>query len=610
MPSTPSHPPQRIVSLETLPVDVARQLTLRLPLAALETLLRTSTAVARLFRCNDLSFAIAHVRRHFPEPPAHYCTIHLCFCDDGPQRAALSGPDYTFLPGAYAIAAFSCLGVKKHTYPVVFGDTDAFHFAPQVGPRRDPRWIESVLLALVRRRLLGERRTHAIELLFDLAAALDSSELAAAVLEWLTESPSASPWPGLPHPDVDAPVTQLLVAQCAAAAAKVGALRVLAFALDHGAEIDPWDLPDLPRFHPTKPVYAFTLDKTLLLHAWAPTATRLLLGLPLPVVPLARAEAVALPPAGPLRQRLLETGSGLGAPTTALQRAVQLGEVVVFDLLVDAGADYIGRGPAPVGFTPLMLAARTGNHVIVSRLLKMEGVDASDPPGVLAAAVEQGSVEMLRELLKFGAKPDTSGKLPLGFAHRFLAANRRFTHPKTALNTAIIHHKPEVLELFLKHGGDPNAADHHRGPPLHLAASTGDPSVALPLCRLLLSYGANVRLRSPSDRLRSPRDETALHVVEDAETARWLLEHGSEVDARDVEGRMPLHSVCERGWKGNERCVGVVKVLLEAGAEVNAVTGKGRTCLDHLPEESRADRGLREMLVSYGAKHGSEMGGQ
>ncbi|KAJ3113623.1 hypothetical protein HDU96_003154 [Phlyctochytrium bullatum] len=195
--STPSPPPQRIVSLETLPVDIARLITVHLPLLDLESLLRTSTAVVRIFSCNDLSFAIAHIRRHLPPPSKRLPPEHKCheYCECIRDNCvALSGPDYAVLPTSYAL--FSFVGFWKTTFSVVFGDNICFHFYisygygvkkdPQCiysGPKRDSRWIEGVLLELVRLRILTVA-ADGIELLLESAALLDSVELAAAVIEW------------------------------------------------------------------------------------------------------------------------------------------------------------------------------------------------------------------------------------------------------------------------------------------------------------------------------------------------------------------------------------------------------------------------------------------
>ncbi|KAJ3112141.1 hypothetical protein HDU96_004909 [Phlyctochytrium bullatum] len=527
---TTSH---RTVSLETLPIDVARQITLHLPLTDLETLLRTSTAVVRLFRSTELSFAIAHIRRLLPPPPKfhHRKKCHSqCACALA-NRAALAGPDYSALPMSYSLAAFACAGFSNLNFSAVFGDSyyDWVGYS-KVGPMREPRWVHDVLMAMLRLRIVSDRETEVTDMLITLAAALDSAELAAVALEWLCEPVSAT------NPDSEVNCkeakTKFLVAKCAVKAANMAALSVLAFALDHECGIDPWDLPDPddeldpdelefdePEEDELDPEArtSFSLEHTLWWHAQEVTVARLLLGWPLPLSPLRRAENVMLP-AGPKRRQFLQANfprNQRNLPRTALEHAVMLGEVEMFEMLVAVGADYVGLS-GRAGRTPLTVAAMAGHHEIVSRLLRMDGVDAKDSPEVLVEAVRYGyaSLELITELLEFGAKLDVE-----------------------ALNAAIGSGNVAALELFLRYC-DPNATGKD-GVPLHLAlcAYVYDSSLRLPLGRLLLAHGANVNYRSA-------RGETALHFALQVETAKLLLENGGDLDARDLDGRTPLHSAC------------------------------------------------------------------
>ncbi|KAJ3112140.1 hypothetical protein HDU96_004908 [Phlyctochytrium bullatum] len=606
----PSPPPQRLVSLETLPVDVARLITLHLHLTDLENLLRTSTAVARLFwiSCTEVSFAIIHVRRHLPPPPdpPHTCRATYSCRKCISKFSALSGPDYSALPTSYALAVLKCLGFDRMTFAVVFGDTLQFQFGNGIGPKRNPRWIEDVLVALVRKRMVDHRGAEAVWVMFECATQLDSVELAAAVVEWLCElhmhdqrerSPDAPP-----HPEVHL-AKKLCVAQFAAVAAQRGALAVLAFALDHECEFDPWDLPDphVPPWNLIKTVNSLPLDKTLLMNVEEEAATRLLLGLPLPLSPLRRAEAVMLPLDGTTRRQCLEAGSRRRVPgLTALQIAAHLGNVGVFDLLVAAGADHAGWGPGHLGrhdLMPLLNNVTARNHAMVSRLLRLDGVDVNKEPGVMEAAVKYGSLEMMTELLEFGAKVDKKGKVLRRALVRILTA-----FASSVLYEASLKENLAVLELMLRNGGDPNWLIDDRPLLAMLAArNLKKHPVGIRICQILLAHGADVNQRSRDSK-------AALHFVEDESMAHLLIEYGADVGARDVEGFTPLHRVCERGFEVIGWCLEVARVLLEAGSEVNAVTAEGKTCLDLLPQV-RACRELRELLVSYGGIYSSELTG-
>ncbi|MBI2300172.1 MAG: ankyrin repeat domain-containing protein [Armatimonadetes bacterium] len=72
---------------------------------------------------------------------------------------------------------------------------------------------------------------------------------------------------------------------------------------------------------------------------------------------------------------------------------------------------------------------------------------------------------------------------------------------------------------------------------------------------------------------RTPLHAFAAH--EDVRGVIWLLEHGADVDARDVEGNTPLHVAAARN-AGTK----VLQVLVEHGAQVEARNAAGETALD------------------------------
>ena len=90
----------------------------------------------------------------------------------------------------------------------------------------------------------------------------------------------------------------------------------------------------------------------------------------------------------------------------------------------------------------------------------------------------------------------------------------------------------EELERLLDGGWNVDAPGWMGETPLHSAARRGLPKIAL----VLIRKGANVNARRP-DRLDTP-----LHFASNAEVARVLIEHGAEVDALD--------------WSGRTRCIG------------------------------------------------------
>jgi ankyrin repeat protein len=88
----------------------------------------------------------------------------------------------------------------------------------------------------------------------------------------------------------------------------------------------------------------------------------------------------------------------------------------------------------------------------------------------------------------------------------------------------------------------------------------------LDTARYLLEKGAKVNARDNEG-------YSALHVVHSLDMTVLLLSHGAEVDAADNYGLTPLHNAVIEGYTE------IVEVLIEHGADVNSVEDKGFTPL-------------------------------
>lgn len=254
---------------------------------------------------------------------------------------------------------------------------------------------------------------------------------------------------------------------------------------------------------------------------------------------------------------------------TALHFAARRGDLRSARYLVEAGADV--NHPNAWGLTPLTLAAQANFPSLL-----IVGADRHD--GRTLELVHLGGQErypdrfldegIVRFLLEAGAEPD------LGF-DRF-----------TALHAAIMHRDEKTVDLLLAHGADPNLplgswtperrGSHHDfnfhrawvgARPLWLAARFGTPGIV----RSLLDHGAAPNLVHRGDHwsgggvFANHLEETTTPLL----AAVGLSRTGGPWHPPHREEEMREREVLEK-----------VRMLVEAGADVRAVDGDGRTALD------------------------------
>jgi ankyrin repeat protein len=282
---------------------------------------------------------------------------------------------------------------------------------------------------------------------------------------------------------------------------------------------------------------------------------------------------------------------------TALMWAAADGHTQVVDALLKAGADF--RTPLASGFTPLFFAVREGRSDVVFRLLQaganvnetmrpeLKGPARPKATSPLILAVENGHFEFAVALLKAGADPNDR---PAGYtalhAMTWVRKPIRGDGDPPPIGSGILN-SLDCTRQLVAHKADINArlekGESGRGrftttgsTPFLLAARASD----VPLMRLLLELGADSKLPNADNcaplgaaagvGALGDGDEAAGTEEEAVEACRLLLEFGADVNAVDNNGETAMHGAAYQSrFK-------VVQLLADHGADINVWNRKNK----------------------------------
>ena len=256
--------------------------------------------------------------------------------------------------------------------------------------------------------------------------------------------------------------------------------------------------------------------------------------------------------------------------------------------------------------TALYRAAKQGHFSIVHFLLR-NGANPNprrnDGKSLVRLLADDGSADMLRLLLEYGANVQHQGALPqasyaghLNVIQLLLdyGADVDEVEKQTALYRASSKGYPQIVELLLREGANVQYMTTSGQSALYRAVENENYQCA----RLLLSYGARPHVGIGRD------GETILYIACDLghePTVRSLLRRGAlpnectgypNASAIDSRRRSPLHIAARRGH------MGAAMLLLEYGADVNALTEDGRGPVDIAIERGHTE--IRDLLSRAG----------
>lgn len=87
----------------------------------------------------------------------------------------------------------------------------------------------------------------------------------------------------------------------------------------------------------------------------------------------------------------------------------------------------------------------------------------------------------------------------------------------------------------------------------------------------------------------------------DFKIVQLLIDYGAEVDAVDNSGKTPLHDVSQGKYGSQEDGVCIAKLLLDRGADVNATTWDSLTPLALVFRNESQRPKLAELLIKHAA---------